>query len=132
MYLSYDVRFHSELNNEIVSIDVFFPLIQAPFVAEKDVETDLMSRNSTPLMVICGSPYSGGCIYLAADGCILLREDDLPRAFAFWFALFYILNVEYPKDIRSVLIFIQKCILKIEDNDSVPPAVETLFRQLQP
>ncbi len=108
---------------------------QNPKTTPNDAKQAVAARglSTAPVMVICGSPWDTSLVYLVVDGTVLLEVNELCQAWSILFALFYILNYQYPKadgGIICTMTFVQKCIFGIRDKVKVPGRVETLSKHI--
>ena len=68
---------------------------------------------------------------LIAEGAVLCEFEGLLLGIAVWLSSYYVFNLEYPKGASKTLIFIQKCIVGIEDRLKKPIIVSTAFDKLR-
>lgn len=64
------------------------------------------------------------------DGVAAVQVKELKYALVILFCCYWIFNLAYSKDAKSLLIFIQKVILSINDNAKLDAKVSTLCNKL--
>lgn len=67
---------------------------------------------------------------IALDGIQVLTEDssmDISYAMSALMSLYFVFPVQYPKQLRKTLIFIERFMLGIKDHSVVPISVKRLY-----
>nr|XP_061822712.1 uncharacterized protein LOC133610451 [Nerophis lumbriciformis] len=76
-----------------------------------------------------GNPLQAQRITLYLDGIQVLTEDssmDISYAMSALMSLYIVFAVQYPKELRKTLIFIERFVLRIKDHSVVPISVKRL------
>ncbi|XP_072772480.1 uncharacterized protein [Nerophis lumbriciformis] len=77
-----------------------------------------------------GNPLQAQRITLYLDGIQVLTEDssmDISYAMSELMSLYIVFAVQYPKELRKTLIFIERFVLGIKDHSVVPISVKRLY-----
>ncbi|XP_061825799.1 uncharacterized protein [Nerophis lumbriciformis] len=77
-----------------------------------------------------GNPLQAQRITLYLDGIQVLTEDssmDISYAMSALMSLYFVFAVQYPKELRKTLIFIERFVLGIKDHSVVPISVKRLY-----
>jgi hypothetical protein len=67
---------------------------------------------------------------VAAENQVLLKASGILEAFECLMCIYYVCNVQYPKDCANTYMFLQRSILKVFDNQKVPTKVLILMSEL--
>ena len=65
-----------------------------------------------------------------ASGEAIADSDDLLTAAALWMAVFYVFNLAYPACVAKTILFCQKILLNIQDEEAAPRPIVTLTSKL--
>jgi hypothetical protein len=68
--------------------------------------------------------------HLIVDGLFMYSCDTLADALIDLLCFYFIFNIEYPKTMYSLFIFLQHFVLGLKDSSRVPNSVLTLFSNL--
>ena len=80
-----------------------------------------------PFLIFTGSLESHDAIYLAADKHIICDfEASLVESALELLATYYVFMYNYPPGLTNFFLFLQKCILHIQDGKKLPSSVISL------
>lgn len=108
-------------SNEQMAIFAFLLL---PFIFNEDCNVlyktlqnsalleELPSNTTSPILVFLGDPLQTEEIYICGEGSILM-ETSRNTCIRDFFCIFYVCNVEYPKEAVCTFLFVQVHLLKI-------------------
>ena len=95
-----------------------------------------MNLDDAAFLIFTGSLESHDTIYLAADKHIICDfEASLVESALALLATYYVFMYNYPPGLTNFFIFLQKCILHIQDGKKLPSSVISLvnyFHEHQP
>ena len=84
-----------------------------------------------PYVIFCeDSNGSVNRIFIAAEKRILMEADDILAAVSSLMFIYYICNLEYPKQCFDTFLFLQRAVLKLFDRVKVPTKVLLFLNEL--
>ena len=89
-----------------------------------------LPRHSSPFPVIfaCGTLDAISNLYIVADYQVLFKvEGRIVEAVVSLFAFYYIFMIEYPKSLKKLFIYMQRCLFNISDSGKLPPCAMTFI-----
>ena len=69
-------------------------------------------------------------IYIAGEKRVLLEVDNMIAAVSCLMFIYYVCNLEYPKECFNTYLFLQRAVLKVFDRVKVPTKVLLLLNEL--
>lgn len=69
--------------------------------------------------------------HLIVDGAVMYWCNTLPDALIDLLCFYYVLNIQYPKAMYPLYIFLQHFVFGLKNSSKLPNAVLTLFSNLQ-
>ena len=69
-------------------------------------------------------------ISIAGEKRVLLDADDVVSAVSSLMFMYYVCNLEYPKECFNTFLFLQRAVLKVFDRVKVPTRVLLLMNEL--
>jgi len=79
------------------------------------------------------NPLDATAVDLWVDGVVVMdtREAiDVSLAIACLVASYFVYGIEYPKQLKNTLLFMQKFIFSIDEKSKIPPTVLRVFNML--
>ena len=67
---------------------------------------------------------------VAGEHEVLLKASGILEAFESLMCIYYVCNIQYPKECTNNYIFLQRSLLKVFDNQKVPTKVLILMSEL--
>ena len=93
----------------------------------------LSKKESSPFPVIlaCGSLDAISRLYVVADYQVLFQiNGGIVEAVVSLFACYYVFMIEYPKSLKNLFIYLQKCLFNISDTIKLPTSVITFVNKI--
>lgn len=106
------------------------------YLLQENITTDdavALTKDSSALVLISiGDPFVpvDPRILLVCEKAVLLDLVEFTEAAEMLFALYYILNMQYPRGSEATYVFVQKHILGIQDSYKVPPKLVSFVGKL--
>ena len=85
-----------------------------------------MNRNDA--YIICTTEYE---YHLIVDGMFMYSCDSLPDALVDLVCFYYVLNIQYPKSMYPLYMFLQHFIFGLKDSAKIPNSVISLYSILK-
>lgn len=99
-----------------------------------DPQDVILSSKSgmTPFLVFGGALEEPQLdqVAIVAENQVLLHADGLLESIELMMMLYYVCNIEYPKEIFNTLFFLQRQVLQVFDTQKVPTKVLVFLDEL--
>lgn len=89
--------------------------------ASMDLILDQLSKRGVnhPLVIVLGARNDIRQVFIAVEGHVIPVTRGLPAAVDELLKFHYIMNMEYAMQTKHVLLFLQRCIMGIPDNEEL-------------
>ena len=71
-----------------------------------------------PILKSCASVITASSFHIIVEGQMMCKVTEFTEAVPLMFALFYVFNISYPKELASTLHYLQKYVFAIDDGTS--------------
>lgn len=98
-----------------------------------DVDSEISEvGQSEPFLLITGEPGSESCqVFICCEGQMYMESKSIRDALLDLISTYFVYDIVYPKNIRSVLLFIQHFVFDLPDRQQVSSALSTFVANLQ-
>ena len=98
-----------------------------------NVEDEVLKIScNSPYLVFQGQPGTENAqFYVAAENMICIESKSVQDAMIDLIATYYTYDMEYPKPIAAQMMFLQRYVFDLQDNEPVPLSASKLWSNLQ-
>ena len=99
--------------------------------AEVNIDAEVHSMAiSSPFIVVTKRDDDTRQYFVCVERMVLLESTGMTAALMDIMSVFFTFNIAYPKQLYSLLLFVQHHVFSIKDNQPVPNVVKIVFSAL--
>ena len=96
--------------------------------ASADLEAEISQLSITsPYVIVTNNDNDNKQYFVVVENAIFLESTDFTEALLDLLSVFFCFNIEYPKQLYPILIFLQHHVCNIKDQQVVPNVVKVIY-----
>ena len=99
--------------------------------ASADLEAEISQlKISSPYIIITTNDNNNRQYFVIVEDMVFIQSVDFTEALLDLICIFFCFNIEYPKQLYPLLIFLQHHVCNIKDEQVVPNVVKVIYSAL--